>query len=179
MRFQKTIAVNPKPSKLKQEGVQGRICDSRRRRVPRSASIEGGTRQRPRRGRAVARLYSPPSQNLTSSVTLFPHSTVKNLPTCRADGSSRKVIMVERRNAIGTVSLVQGKAGVGVSLGSTAEGEIFVTGLAPGGPAEICKKVSSICLVSPHLVLTHTLTHTCFPRGYQVSHGFSQTQNQP
>jgi hypothetical protein len=50
--------------------------------------------------------------------------------------------MVERRNAIGTVSLVQGKAGIGVSLGSTAEGEIFVTGLAPGGPAETCKKVS-------------------------------------
>ena len=55
----------------------------------------------------------------------------------------RSTVAVERRPPEGTPSAAGdgGRAGIGISFGVTARGDVFITGLSSGGPAQLCGRI--------------------------------------
>ena len=51
------------------------------------------------------------------------------------------VVAVERRPPEGALAVESGLAGIGISFGVTARGDVFITGLSSGGPAKLCGRI--------------------------------------
>jgi hypothetical protein len=52
---------------------------------------------------------------------------------------NKKVSII--RTALSGTNPVPGKIGIGISFGVTAKGEVFITGMAPNGPAKACGQI--------------------------------------
>ena len=82
------------------------------------------------------------------------------------------------------------KVGIGISFGMTAKGDVFITGMAPNGPAkasgipQLCLS-GSVCVLSLSLADAHracTQTHLgalCSAVKFEMQHGRANKARRP
>jgi len=92
--------------------------------------------QRPRQdpGRAESPSRSYPLA-ITSPQPTETATTIKT-PTAKQGGRTHKVVIIQRQPIPGSQVGPDDKVGIGISFGMTAKGDVFITGMAPNGPAK-------------------------------------------
>eukprot|EP00802_Teleaulax_amphioxeia_P008062 Tamp_08070.p1 GENE.Tamp_08070~~Tamp_08070.p1 ORF type:complete len:770 (+),score=52.68 Tamp_08070:44-2311(+) len=69
----------------------------------------------------------PPAESAT---------TIKTPTSKPPSGRQHKVVIIQRQPIPGSQVAPEDKVGIGISFGMTAKGDVFITGMAPNGPAK-------------------------------------------